>query len=93
MGTTTTKDNSQDVGQDSDGPHVGVEANRFSLHDFRGSKLCCCCCYLDNLIRIQLSSEAKVDDLDVGGFLRLAHYIFGLKIDYKEDRVGRQENF
>lgn len=66
--TQSDTPNSQDVGEDTDGPHVGVEANRLDLGDLRGSELSGRGGDFGDFCGIQLGGEPEVDELDVGGF-------------------------
>ena len=76
----------QDIGKDTDRPHVGGEGDRLVVDNLRGTELCRAKEHLDLLAFLQTLGQAKVDDLDVVGLPCDTHHILRL---FKE-RKGRK---
>lgn len=70
----------QDISQNTNCPHICVEAHWLSLHNLWCSKFSCPCWYLHNLIWIQLCCKSEVYQLDICTVSCLAHDIFRLDV-------------
>ena len=70
----------EDIGQHTDGPHVGVEAHRLPLDNLGGGEFGRARRDLNQLVGIQLGGQAEVNDLDIGALGGLAHHILRLDV-------------
>lgn len=73
----------QDISQNTNCPHVCVEAHWFPLHNLWCSEFSSSCRDLNNLIGIQLCCQPKVYELHVCTISCLTHDIFRLDICQK----------
>lgn len=71
--------NVQNVGEDTDRPHVGVIANWVSLGDLGSGEFGGSCRHLDRIFGIQLARQAEIDQFQFVASLRREHNVLWLK--------------
>ncbi len=69
----------QDVSHHPNSPHVSAEADCFVVDHLWGTELWCPKQQFDLLVRIELTRQAKVNDLDVRAVLRSKQDVLWLK--------------
>lgn len=82
---------SQDIADDTDGPHVcgvadGLEADYLGCHELRRAEQ-----DLQLLHGLELAREAEVDDLDAVAALRQAQNVFRLEEKRRNYKIKRKE--
>ena len=71
-------DNSQNISEDADGPHVGVKTDRFVIGDLRSGELRSGCRHFDDLVWIELCRQTEVNELNISTLLFDAHHVLRL---------------
>ena len=76
---------SQNVGEDAQGPHVGVEADGLVFGHLGGGELGRGRRHLGHLLRVQLGRQPEVNQLNVRAPLGLTHDVLRLREEKDED--------
>ena len=71
-------DDSQDISEDADSPHVGIKAYRFVVGDLGSSELGGRRRDFDDLVRVELRRQTEVNQLHVAALLLDTHHVLRL---------------